>query len=290
MLYILSVATEIKFYMPYLIESVKKHGSELIILGKNEKWQGYNWRFKLIYDFILNLQPDDVVCVIDCWDVLCVKNLSLLESKFNEIKEREKCKIIVGHDKVINFFNSIAVGLKYGYCKNRSINAGTYIGTVKDLSEILLEIYNLNPNDDADDQILLTKYCNLKEKDVYIDVKSEIFITIAYNLNEIDHLLEFKNNQIYYNGSNPFFLHAPGSGFLDNIIKKLGYNYNSDDIKNNLVKNFQNRMFKDWELNKNENINYVKILITNCVMNDELILILILLIIFLIIMFYKNLS
>jgi len=52
-LHIITVATEIKYYMPYLIESIKKNNNELVILGLNMKWLGFNWRFKMMKEYLL---------------------------------------------------------------------------------------------------------------------------------------------------------------------------------------------------------------------------------------------
>jgi hypothetical protein len=34
-----------------------------------------------------------------------------------------------------------------------------------------------------------------------------------------------KKDEVIVNNNKPFFLHCPGAGFLDNIIIKLGYDY-----------------------------------------------------------------
>ena len=200
MTHILTVATEIKYYMPYLIESVKKHNNNLTILGLGEKWQGFNWRFKLIHDYVSKLNPNDVVCVVDGYDVLCVRDLNLLKLKFEEVRNRENCKIVVGNDKVLNFVNYIANNLFFGYCKNEALNAGTYIGYAGDVGEIIMKIYNLNPNNDADDQILFTKYCN-ESNDIYIDVYNELFVSISCPLKEIEPLTIGQASRI--SGINP---------------------------------------------------------------------------------------
>ena len=54
-IHIVTVATEKDCYMPYLIESCKKNGKELEILGFNQKWKGYNWRLKLMIDYLKNI-------------------------------------------------------------------------------------------------------------------------------------------------------------------------------------------------------------------------------------------
>ena len=158
-MHIVTVVTESQYYFPYLVESCKKNGQELIVLGYGEKWLGFNWRFKKMIEFLKQLPEHDIVCVVDGYDVICTRHLNELEDEFIKIKNRTNCKFIVGHDKSysIHKYN----WLLFGTCKNKSLNAGTYIASAGDMLTIITKIYNLNPKDNADDQVLLTKYLYL---------------------------------------------------------------------------------------------------------------------------------
>ena len=99
-LHIVTVATESKFYLPYLVESCKKNGKELEILGFGEKWQGFTWRFKLMIDYLENININDIVCFIDGYDVICTRNLNELKENFIKLKNETNSKIIVGYDQI----------------------------------------------------------------------------------------------------------------------------------------------------------------------------------------------
>jgi hypothetical protein len=71
-IHIVTVATESKYYFPYLVESCKKHGLNLEVLGFGEKWTGFNMRFRLMTDYLKQLPENDIVCFVDGYDVLCV--------------------------------------------------------------------------------------------------------------------------------------------------------------------------------------------------------------------------
>lgn len=235
MLHIITVATESKYYFKYLVESCKKNGVELTVLGFGKKWLGFNWRFKLMLKYLKKLSNNDIVCFVDGYDVICCRNLNKLEEEFIKIKKHKKCKIIVGNDKP-NIF-TLVTPFFFGKCDNKLLNAGTYIGYVRDLKIILQKIYNLNPHNDADDQILMTKYCSLYPKDIYIDVNSKLFYTIGFPLKNCDTDLIVKNNMVYYKKNNPFFVHANACGYLDNLLKRLGYKLENNKIKIELFKN-----------------------------------------------------
>ena len=252
-LHIVTVATESKYYFPYLVESCKKNGKDLKVLGFGEKWQGFNWRFLLMIDYLQNLPENDIVCFVDGYDVICTRNLNELSEVFVNIREREHCKIIAGHDKLAESSDFIKGFLAYFMqnfffkkCKNESLNAGTYIGYAKDVLEIIQKIYNLNPTNNSDDQVLMIKYCNLYKNDFYLDVNNELFLAIINSYSHIDKDVTIENKTLTYKNRQPFFIHAPAFGFLDKIIIKLGYEYNGN-VKQEYYKNLPNKFFMHAE-------------------------------------------
>ena len=254
-LHIVTVATHSQYYFPYLVESCKRNGKELTVLGYGEKWKGFNWRFKLVLDYLNKLNGNDIVCFVDGYDVICTRNLNKLADEFLKLKNKHNCKIVVGEDKLIinNIYGYMCeLTLKYyfGKCKNKSLNAGTYIGQVKDLINILEKIYNLFPIDSADDQILLTKYCKKNANDIYIDTENNLFLTLGSPYQEIDQYLNFKDNKAYYQNNAPFFIHGAGGTYLDNIIIKMNYPY-QDKINIQIYNNFnKNMLFRIMNNNK----------------------------------------
>jgi hypothetical protein len=266
-LHIVTVATSSEYYFPYLIESCKKNGKDLTVLGYGEKWKGFTWRFRLMLEYLKKLDKNDIVCFIDGYDVICTRNLNDLKDEFLKIKTNTNCKIIVGHDKIIkdtlfNYYNYITAVNNFGLCKNISINAGTYIGYVYDLIETLEKIYNLDPTDSADDQKLLIKYCNMcNNNDIFIDTDSKLFLTLAKPFAEIDYLLVIDNNQVIYNNNKPFFIHGPGGTYLNNVIKLLGYDLNDNKIKNSMINKAIKRTLFEWKNNKNIQIFFIIIVL-----------------------------
>jgi hypothetical protein len=249
-LHLVTVATHKDGYFDYLVESCKKNGKELKVLGYGEKWKGFNWRFTLILDYLKSLNKDDIVCVIDGYDVLCTRNLKELSDEFIRLKKKHNCKIIIGEDKLLvdkysirqNFNNILVKYIIFGTCNTKSLNAGTYIGYVYDLLVILQNIYNLMPYNIADDQILFTKYCKLHNSDIHIDINNELFLTIDTPHEQSDKYVIVRDNKLLYNNNNPFFIHGPGETYLDNVIIKLGYNYN-ERICDKLLKKYYEKAY-----------------------------------------------
>ena len=261
-LHIVTVATGSQYYFPYLVESCKRNGKELEVLGMGEVWQGFNWKYVKMIEYLKNLPTDDIVCFVDGYDVVCCRNLNELVDEFKEIKERTGCKIVVGHDKT-SIIASLAI-LMFGTCNNNKINSGTYIGYVKDILEVIQQIYELNPKNDADDQVLMTQYCQKTNNEIYCDTESKLFLTFVYPLHDIDKYTEIDENTrtLKYQSSEPFFLHAAGYGYLENVIRKLGYNIENDNIKNELFWNIiQKKVFLYFKMIILDNYIWILLLI-----------------------------
>ena len=232
---VITISTEKKFYYKNLVESCKKNKGKLTTLGMGEEWRGYNWKFRKMIDYLSNLSDDIIVCFVDGYDVISCRDLTELADEFIKLKNKYKCKIVAGCDDYGFAGKEIVAHLSFGKCGNHYLNSGTYIGYVKDLKDVITKIYELNPSDSADDQVLMIQYYNEHPGEIHIDHECKLFLTLLYPLMNID--IKTDNNKVYTNDykSMPFFIHAPGNGFLDNIIIKLGYGTPDSDVKKKLT-------------------------------------------------------
>ncbi len=222
MLHVVTVATESAYYLPYLQKTCSQFGSKLEILGYGEKWNGYTFKFEKMVDFLRSIPLDDIVCFIDGYDVICVRDLSALIPTFLYIRDRERCQIVIAQDGGI--IPDAVSSIYFGKCKNTFINSGTYIGFAGDILTTLTDAHHMNPNE-KDDQRLITEYCRLHPKKFYIDKHNEVFLAYAWPLSEA---------RI---SGNPFFVHAPGCGYMSNLLENMGYTVDPN-IKKDLRRYF----------------------------------------------------
>jgi hypothetical protein len=212
------VASENKLYLPFL----KKILPELIILGMNTPWKGYITKINLLLEYLNTIDENNIVCVIDAYDVLPTKNINTLENKFLEFKKNNpNVKIIMGHEKPDNFIMNFIGDTFFGKLLNNvRLNAGQYIGYVKDIKYILIYIKENNLNF-RDDQLEFTKYAIKFPNDVHTDVEKYFFNVITTPLFEIDN-----------NSKEACFVHANSCGLMNKYLLKE-YNLNIDN-KNKL--------------------------------------------------------
>ena len=236
---VITISTDNKFYYPNLVESCRKNKGKLTTLGMGEEWRGYNWKFRKMIDYLSNLSDDTIVCFIDGYDVISCRDLTELGDEFIKLKNKYKCKIIAGCDDYGFIGKKVFDGIFFRKCGNHYLNSGTYIGYAKDLKDIINKIHQLNPSDSADDQVLMIQYYNEHPGEIHIDHECKLFLTLMYPLMNIDVNID-NNNKVYTDDykSMPFFIHAQGNGFLNNIIVKLGYGTPDSDIKKNLIYSF----------------------------------------------------
>jgi hypothetical protein len=224
--HVITVATNSELYFPYLVDSCKKNGIPLTVLGYGEKWTGFTFKFDKIIKYLKKLDPNDIVCFIDGYDVICVRDLREITDVFLELKKKNNCKIIIAENKIIknnlfNYLNNIIVTIYFNKCKNQLLNSGTYIGYVKDILFVLEQIYT--GDNTLDDQQILVKYCKSNPNDIYIDIKNELFLTIDRPFDSVHQYLTVKNNKIYHKNNRPFFIHGNGHTFLDSTLELIGY-------------------------------------------------------------------
>ena len=195
---LVTVATQSERYFPILVESCKKHGAHLVVLGWEQKWRGFIMKFKLMKEYLDTLDEKDIVCFIDAYDVVLLKSLEVLQKRFKSTGA--KIAVAVEKRSERDYF--------YGLCQNQSINSGTYVGYAKYLKSMLKDICISHDCTDSkiDDQRVLTSYCT--KNNVHIDVDKHLF-------------------QVYRKGDplfNSCILHGAGNVDMTHVLQSLGYN------------------------------------------------------------------
>jgi len=211
---IVTVATHVDGYMPWLIQSCERYNTQLYTLGIGEKWEGYNWKFKKMKEFLKTVNPKEVVCFIDAYDVILLKDPKKLEDDFNSFSNISNKKIIIGCDQPKPTYMKALAYVTFGRCEDKLINSGTYIGKAEDLLFMINELQHMAKDDSSvDDQVLLKDWCNVNPNLIHIDCDNIFFLVTGDPYTDLD----------IKKSISPYFLHAPGNTYIDNIIKDLNY-------------------------------------------------------------------
>jgi hypothetical protein len=206
------VATEKKLYLPFLQELLP----ELVVLGLNTPWRGFITKYKLLQAYLSpkecsleEISDDDLICFLDAYDVLPTKQLGAFEGKVRAfLAAQPQVKLIVGYDKVDNPIHEFLCQEIFGLVGARRLNSGQFIGTAKDIREMITHIFQTTTNFQTD-QIELTKYANEFREAIHIDEAQNFFYVKSRPLQQV-HLPA---------SSAAAFIHANGNGFLEDFLR-----------------------------------------------------------------------
>jgi len=244
---VITVTTHNERYFPVLKQSCKYNNLDLVVLGFGEKWQGFTWKFKLMIDYLKTIDENEIVIFVDAYDVIALQDANTIEKRFKQYSSY-LTKIITGWERAKSPLIEYLSSLIFGKCMNRRINSGCYIGICKNILYILRDLFNkfdLNSNKmEYNDQVLLTKYCNLDNNVFKIDYNYDFFLVIN---GAIDHLdinkdkIEILTNEnghrelVYKGIFTPCFIHGIGATNMNDIIYKLNYfNINPITLKDTI--------------------------------------------------------
>jgi hypothetical protein len=230
MVKLITVVTHSDGYLPWLEKSCKRFKIELIKLGYGQKWLGFSWRFKLIINYLKLIDPNELVIIIDAYDVILLRSLDDIEEYYNNIIKMTNKKIIMSEDKSIIKVREMIAKVYFDTCKDVRINAGLYLGKASYILDILSKI---NYNNEDDDQMLFTTYFNKNPEEIYIDSDNIFFLSRAIETDDIltDKNIKINNKKLTYMNSKPFFIHGNGNTYMHNLIIKLGYKISKKQIK-----------------------------------------------------------
>ena len=230
---LVTVATHSERYFPYLKLSAEKYGHELVVLGWGEKWKGFVWRFELMREYLKGLDPNEIVCFVDAFDVVILQDPQTMEEKFLKYIKGDKNKILISreeysHKAVENSLLLFLQSLVFTKCKNEYINAGTYMGVVSNLVILFQNMCDeFKCAADSDDQRMIQEYCKKHNSKFIIDTNCDVFLVINSTLSPIksgEYDIKFNNGKLSYKDNTyPSIVHANGYTNIDYLISELGY-------------------------------------------------------------------
>jgi hypothetical protein len=209
---LITVVTHSDFYFPILKESCSKNNLDLIVLGFGKKWEGFTWRFGLLKEYLLSLDPSEIVLVTDGFDVIVLNTNDIME-KFRSYKT----DILFSAEYVKSYFYNWINQTIYPECHGGNLSVGAYMGKVSALLKFYDQFCKLNDCSqfNLEDQRAVSKWC---PNTIKLDTKGLIFynhnLTTSYNT---------KGNKILTPDTEPCIVHGAGNANLHPIAELYGY-------------------------------------------------------------------
>jgi hypothetical protein len=219
-----TLATESKAYMPWLVASCARHGARLDVLGWGQQWRGFNMKLQLMREYVAGLDPGEVVCFVDAYDVLMLRPVEELEQAFRAFSHTTGSTLVVGCDTPREALHSFVARFLFGKCQGKHLNTGTYIGFAWAVHAMLDGVGTHIGTSENDDQVALTKYCRTRPRDMHIDCDGVFFFTTLKRFGSIlDDRTTVVDGRLKVNATYPFFAHGNGQTDMDDLIVRLGY-------------------------------------------------------------------
>lgn len=236
-LYAVSVATHKEGYYDAFVESCRRNGIELVVLGYWQPWQGFAWRFLLMKDYLEGLDDQDIVLFLDAYDMIAIQDADTIRERFLQMG----VPILFSTENILrdDFLTHYIRNGVFGHCPKANISGGAYMGYVGALKKMYSYIcakYNCgHPQFKAkDDQNILTALCNdtqFTDPPMAFDHTSSIFYTVPLPISNFQllfsnkfcpdpHFHVIKDNRLFLRDTNqsPCFIHGIANTNMDFLI------------------------------------------------------------------------
>ena len=177
---VLTVATGNDGYLPILKDQLEKGGVNYKIIGYGEKWGGWTWRTNKMMKYIRdNHDPDDVIMVVDGYDILFVGDEQSVMKKYRSFDT--EVVFGVGLNDSIDYsylahYVTFPIERSYFKAEDRYMkNGGSYMGTARSLLKLYRRLKKFcKKTGNKDDQLALNNM-SLNGIPHKLDTKGEIF-------------------------------------------------------------------------------------------------------------------
>lgn len=217
--------------------------SQVIVLGKNEKWGGWSWRCNKIVEFCKMLHPEDRMVLCDAYDLLVFGS----PKEFTELFEKNNCDILFGIDYLcVKHTDAILKKSCTGSIANDRpvfINGGGVMGTMRHLRPayayirdnhtddqigwhqyVTDQMYEMGTTiclDEKNEMILNMMFGNHKIRDGDQNKMYLKFLEMMFNPGITTSIIQGTDRPLLNNGSRPLMVHTPGMS----ADKGARYNY-----------------------------------------------------------------
>lgn len=212
---IVSPVTKINMDFLSLYRSCIENGFTITLLGVDKEYHPYfkNW---VLNDYILDLEDEDIVMIIDGYDMFCLSGIDEIKNKFIKFGY----PIVVSADVICYPDESLSNKFEYKSDYFNYLNLGGLVGYVGELKKALKRIFEYENEFiktrfmvPCADQLIWQKYYLYDQKNqMVIDHDCDIWQTLGGRPN-MERMME-KVGDRYRNKitkSFPCFIHAAGT-------------------------------------------------------------------------------
>lgn len=195
----------------YLLDTAQHFNIDVELIGIGHTFTTFKDRLYILQDYLKNIDPNEVVLVMDGYDTLFNNNI---ESALNTFLFKNT-RILISAERMFTYQYPMFLD-KYNEIKSdyRYVNAGTFMGYAGDIAQMLVELFELQSPSTVDQGLIgIWLYDNLdKPSLVQLDTNCEIFWVTSGDWDKLKEITE--NGNIISNPftcTKPFIIHNTGN-------------------------------------------------------------------------------
>lgn len=208
-------------YMNALIDSCRKFGYDLHVLGEGEKWGGWAWRARKYRSFAASQDPKEWIFVVDAYDVVMLRSVTE-----DDLSGLDPEAVITGAVSTDTLFRVLAAerfaGRRISYSKHgyNELCFGTLLGRASAVVNLFDSMDLERP--DFDDQEECVRMYKKGSKLIRLDSKREFFATVFTGSLRRERL-RIEGSKLYSESTRtyPVAIHGINNANLDKITSSL---------------------------------------------------------------------
>ena len=238
MIPLVTIATHDYGYLSVLKQGAYRNGYELHVLGFGQKWEGFGMKFRLLGQWLKNVEPSQIFVLLDGFDTLCLEPSECLLPRFLSYN----CDILLSRDvNITNPIERYIMERMFPRCNGVGICAGMYMGRAGAVAKMVELLCGVNDehciSNTADDQRMMIDMCQqghlFYQKHVKIDVDCRVFLNIPPDgfftrsvTTKNNHNMQIYNSRVCPLGSTEpvVFVQGLANADLTSIVDLYGFN------------------------------------------------------------------
>jgi hypothetical protein len=246
---ILTIATKNEGYLDLLIQTAKKWGYEIKVLGWGMPWKGLAWKLNLYAAELDNIATDEPVICVDGYDVIVLGSSAEMKTKFLNMNSpvifsgqkyfpkqklvRSLADRLMSNSRKKTFGNT---GDPFDYSRPCT---GLFAGYAGHLLPLFRELISIEEKEKiGNDQILLNIYYLQHPASIGIDFHCDLFQNLwrtdwglfgKFSVEKMSDIEVFEKGNEYrirnkHFNTEPCFIHAPFNLDINGLLARLKLN------------------------------------------------------------------
>jgi hypothetical protein len=195
----------------YLLDTANHFNIDVELVGIGHTFTTFKDRLYLLQDYLTNIDPNEVILVMDGYDTLFNSDI---ESALNAFLSKNT-RILISAERMFTYQYPMYLD-KYNEIESdyRYINAGTFIGYASDINQMLTELFELPLISQIDQGLMGAWLYNILDQPTkaQLDINCDIFWVTSGDWDKLKEIAEGKNPiKNPFTNTRPFVIHNTGN-------------------------------------------------------------------------------